>query len=326
MSSASIEHGPARALAPAKINPWLEVLRKRADGYHDIETWMLALDVCDVVEARSNGRGDVQIEVIGPHASADIPRDGSNLCVRAAAAALKAARRTGRVPRSSGVEIRLTKNIPSQAGLGGASADAAAAWLAVGAALGVELAADSAEAALATLGSDCVFFLKAATSGSAWCEGRGERVTALARAPTSWFVALLTPQVRCPTAAVYGALGKHLSAPRELHSLPATWLEMPASALRRRLFNRLEVVALEATPALAAWRHTLDACGADHFRLSGSGSSFYGLFDARDEAEQALDRIFGEAERRGLEARGRWIARPCGHAARLASAKISRDG
>jgi 4-diphosphocytidyl-2-C-methyl-D-erythritol kinase len=313
-------------LAPAKINLWLEVLRRRADGYHDIETWMLALDLCDVVEARANGRGDVQLEVTGACASADIPRDGTNLCVRAAAAALDAAREARRAARSSGVELRLTKNIPSQAGLGGASADAAAAWLAVESALKVELPPSSAERALASLGSDCVFFLKAASSGSAWCEGRGERVAALDGHAPEWFVALLTPAVRCPTATVYGALGKPLSASRELHSLPATWLDMPAHALRRRLFNRLEVVALEATPALAAWRDTLDACGAEHFRLSGSGSSFYGLFDARDDAEQALDRVFEAAARRGLEARGRWIARPAGHGARVMGPKISRDG
>jgi 4-diphosphocytidyl-2C-methyl-D-erythritol kinase len=101
---------------------------------------------------------------------------------------------------------------------------------------------------------------------------------------------------------------------------------MPASALRWRLFNRLEVVALETTPALATWRATLDACGAEHFRLSGSGSSFYGLFDAREDAERALDRIFDAAERRGLEARGRWITRPARHGARLCEAKNSRDG
>jgi 4-diphosphocytidyl-2C-methyl-D-erythritol kinase len=95
--------------------------------------------------------------------------------------------------------------------------------------------------------------------------------------------------------------------------------------VRRFLFNELEAVALEAIPALVPWRKALDLGGGEHFRLSGSGSSFYGLFDTRDEAQGALDRVVDEARRRGLRERGRWITRPTGFGAKLSSPALSED-
>jgi 4-diphosphocytidyl-2-C-methyl-D-erythritol kinase len=340
-----------RALAPAKINPWLEVVGRRPDGYHDIRTWMLALDLCDRVDVQASGTDEIAIDVAGPFASADVPRDASNLCWRAASLALEFARashdsggagarggsrardeahsraraeardevRAHERPPPRGVHIRLEKNIPSQSGLGGASSDAAATWIATLAALGVEAPASLAEPALASLGSDCVFFGKAASTGLGWCEGRGERVTVAAHPTAPWTVALLTPDVRCPTAAVYAAFRKPLRVSSERHSLPPNWFAMPATSVRRLFFNELEAVALDAIPALVPWRSALDACGAEHFRLSGSGSSFYGLFDNLDEAKITLDRVVGEARARGLHARGHWIARPAGFGAKLIS-------
>lgn len=322
---AADERGTARAIAPAKINPWLEILGRRPDGYHDLQSWMLAVDLCDEVEVRADASGEIALEVAGPCASADIPSDASNLCWRAAARALEVVRRERPGRASAGVRIRLEKNIPSQSGLGGASSDAAATWLAVLAAFAVETPDSVACDALAALGSDCVFFAKASSTGLAWCEGRGERVTIGARVGAPWFVALLTPTVRCPTASVYAAYRKPLRDARQLHTLPAAWSEMPANSVRRLFFNELEAVAMEAIPALVPWRKTLDACGGEHFRLSGSGSSFFGLFDKRDEAEITLDRIVGEARTRGLHARGHWITRPTGFGAKLRPRSDSKD-
>jgi 4-diphosphocytidyl-2-C-methyl-D-erythritol kinase len=318
------------ALAPAKINPWLEVLGRRPDGYHDLQTWMLSIELCDRVEARPRADGEIRLALGGPCASADIPCDASNLAWRAAEKALEVVRRAGPASpalggAAPGVELHLEKHIPSQAGLGGASSDAAATWLAVLAAHGIETSESIAESALAALGSDCVFFAKAARTGLGWCEGRGERVTVGARVSAPWVVALLTPDVRCPTASVYAALRKPLRLPARRNSLPAAWFEMPAAAVRGHFFNELEAVALDAIPALVPWRNALDACGGEHFRLSGSGSSFYGLFDTRDEAEVLLERIVGAARARGLTARGRWITRPAGFGARLATGELSKD-
>jgi 4-diphosphocytidyl-2-C-methyl-D-erythritol kinase len=344
VSSTAEAPGFAEAIAPAKINPWLEVLGRRPDGYHEIETWMIAIDLCDRVTARVDASGAIRFSISGAFASADIPCDESNLCWRAAAEVLELVKsrdasiganadveiaKSDTAPASSrralGLELHLVKNIPSQAGLGGASADAAATWIAAAKALGIDARTPAASAALARLGSDCVFFLEAASTGSAWCEGRGERVTIGPRVNANWFVAILTPEVRSPTRSVYAAFRKHLRGSREPHTLPPSWFEMTASAVRPFFFNELEAAALAAIPALAPWRATLDSCGAEHFRLSGSGSSFYGLFDDRDEAQSTLDRILFAARVRGLCERGSWIVRPTGFGARLASRELSED-
>jgi 4-diphosphocytidyl-2C-methyl-D-erythritol kinase len=80
----------------------------------------------------------------------------------------------------------------------------------------------------------------------------------------------------------------------------------------------LEEAALKAAPSLRAWRAVLDECGAAHFRMSGSGSSFFGVFDDCVEAKATLERVRAAAERRGLAVRGQWTTRPRGAAAGLA--------
>src|SRR4030095_2897871 len=113
-----------RARAPAKLNLELAVLGKRPDGYHEVDTLLLALDLADELELVRTSAAGVRVELAGPFASADIPADGSNLAARAAQQVLDLAGGQG------GIALRLTKNIPSGSGLGGGSADAAAAWIA----------------------------------------------------------------------------------------------------------------------------------------------------------------------------------------------------
>jgi 4-diphosphocytidyl-2-C-methyl-D-erythritol kinase len=317
MSRAAVELS-----APAKLNLVLDVLGVRDDGYHELSTCMLALGLADRLRVRRNDGGAIALAVSGPQASPDVPTDAANLASRAAAAVLERARRAGVAGAQHGLDLELEKEVPSQSGLGGASADAAAAWIGAHAALGLALDEPATAQGLAELGSDCAFFYAARDSGVAWCTGRGELVRPLARAPTHWQVAILTPHVRCPTAAVYSALRNCLSTPAEVHSLPATWCELSASAARRYLFNRLEAAALEAFPQLRAWRELLDGCAAEHFRLSGSGASFFGLFDHRVEAQQALERISSRARSQGLELRGRWLTQPSGHGAVTRSSKL----
>lgn len=296
----------ARVLAPAKINLFLELLAKRPDGFHELETAMLALDLCDEVEAVAVARPGVEITVLGPAASTDVPTDATNLAVRAALACLDAARRAGAVDAETGLDLRLEKRIPSQAGLGGGSSDAAAAWLAAEAALAFEAAPDVRRAAMARLGSDCAFFLEAAATGFARCHGRGERVEPLPFAPSARSLALVVPAVAAPTALVY----RHAlvpDAPRRLVDADP-W---------REPFNRLEEAALRAIPALAHWRAALDAGGARAFVLSGSGSAFFAACASADESQELLERARTVARRTGLALRDARIASPSGHGAKL---------
>ena len=296
-------------LAPAKVNLTLQVLGRRDDGYHELRTWMAALELADRLTVEPTSDGRVELNLSGRYASPDVPVDGTNLATRAAQEALELARREGSVAKDAGVRLTLEKNVPSQAGLGGASSDAAAAWLGTETALGVQLGADLRRHGLGRLGSDCVFFIDALSTGLGLCVGRGEEVSPSTLPAPAWWVAVVTPDVVCPTAEVYGALENSLRRSRETQSVPIEPFGTRASEARRWLSNDLEGAALEARPELVSWREALGAAGCEHFLLSGSGSSFYGLFDDSDAARQGLESVAEAARARGLEHRGQWLTK-----------------
>lgn len=301
-----------RALAPAKVNLTLQVLAKRPDGYHEIRSWMLALDLCDRIAARASGSGRVTARVHGPAASADVPADESNLAVRAGTLVLEHARAQGLVGPGVGLDLELEKHVPSRAGLGGGSADAAAAWLAARAALGSDVSDALGERALARLGSDCVFFQKA-HGGMGIATGRGEVVERVDAPVPRWSIALVTPACGAPTAAVYA---RALPRDRDPSTVRARITE-PAMHARGWIENDLEAAAIAAIPALAAWRSSLDHAECAHWKLCGSGSSWFGLYDSEDEAEAALRRVESAARERGLGLRLARVVRAAGHGAVL---------
>jgi 4-diphosphocytidyl-2-C-methyl-D-erythritol kinase len=277
-----------RARAPAKVNLELAVLGKRPDGYHEIDTLLLALDLADELELVRTRPAGVRVELAGPFASADVPADATNLAARAAQQVLDLAGGQG------GVALRLTKNIPSGAGLGGGSADAAAAWIAAALLCGLDPRSSVAEAQLAALGSDCVFFWKASATGFARCQGRGERVEPRALPAQPRCLALIVPDVACPTARVYAAFRAGSGSG-----------------------NDLEAAALEAVPRLREWRETLDSCGGTRWRLSGSGSAFFAPQADPAAAAAGLERALAALRERALVPRGSWLARPSGRGAEI---------
>ena len=293
----------SRVLAPAKVNLRLDVLGRREDGFHGLETLMLAVGLYDEVAARRHTGTGLRLTVEGEFASGDVPCDERNLAWQSGQAALE------QLQPGAGIELVLEKNIPSRAGLGGASSDAAAALLAVELALGGSLDAAWKNEFLGRLGSDCVFFEEARSTGLAWCEGRGEKVQPLVQEADDWTIALVTPAAECPTAAVFGALEFPLSAPFARPTVPQM-IRTPAAAVRSWLFNHLESAAQAAVPEMTTWREALDAAGADHFRLSGSGSSYFGVFASKEEAGATLDAIRKSAADRQLGIRGTWVTGP----------------
>lgn len=305
------------AWAPAKVNPWLEVLGRRGDGFHELDTTMLALGLRDRVSVRRRREEGISLRVQGPQASEDIPTDRSNLVWRGAEAVLDLARGRARsaVDAFGGLEIRLEKHIPSRAGLGGGSSDAAAAVLASSLALGIELDAEEEGRLLSGLGSDCAFFAAARATGHGRCRGRGEQVEAWPAPPPCWIV-LLTPDVPCPTGAIYGALatqGGLEGVRRPVEYAPGT---VPEAA-----FNRLEGAALTAQPDLSDWRAWLDASGHRGFCLSGSGSSFFRIDRERASALRAWRELGEAAEREGRRLRVHGLYSPSGHGARSAESE-----
>jgi len=279
-----------RVRAPAKVNLSLAVLGRRADGYHEVDTRMLALELADELELWREPGGRVRLELSGPFATADVPTDETNLAARAVREVLRSA------GSPSGIGLRLRKQIPSGSGLGGGSSDAAAAWIGGATLLGLDPWSQAGEAALAALGSDCVFFWKAAKTGYARCLGRGERVEPAALPASPGCVALVVPSVACPTAQVYAAFRG-----------------------RSGRANDLEPAALEAVPELRAWRKALDFCGGTHWQLSGSGSAFFAAHDEIKNAKADLERAESAFRDRGLQPRGAWISKAAGRAAEILS-------
>jgi len=316
--SALESHGPwVRAHAPAKLNLQLAVLARRADGYHELESWMAALELGDRIELRARAQPGIACELFGPHASADVPRGASNLAVRAAAQVLELARAAGRP--WAGLELRLEKQLPSGAGLGGGRGVGAGAPRAAGGPVAAAVDVGARVAVLAQLGSDCVFFARARDSGLALCKGRGERVEPELAPRPAWHALVLVPNVHCATAAVYAALDTPLSTARSVPSLRTRIFDAHGErALRASLFNDLEPAALRVAPELRRWRALLDAHGAAHFRLSGSGSSFFGLYARPEEARAELDRLRRAAHAERLESRASFCSPLAARAAALA--------
>ena len=169
--------------SPCKINPTLEILGRRADGMHEVLTTLLALDLCDRVRVRIMRSESSSIELClsssGPAHSADIPLDASNLAWRGAQAVLDLAAQRGMDLSGLGIELHIDKHVPSQAGLGGGSSNAAAAAYGLARLLGLDCDDPGLQAGLGRLGADVAFFMAARHTGWALCRGRGERVQPL---------------------------------------------------------------------------------------------------------------------------------------------------
>ncbi len=179
---------------PAKLNLFLEVLGKRADGFHDLDTVMQAIGLCDELRITPGEEGEGLSLACS---DASLPTDSRNLVLRAALALRE---RTG---CRRGARLSLTKRIPMQAGLGGGSSDAAGALVGLNAAWGLGLSREELRQVAATVGSDVAFFLY---GGTARCTGRGEVVEPVP-APAVFHYVLVCPNVGVSTADAYGRLG-----------------------------------------------------------------------------------------------------------------------
>ena len=260
--------GALRVHAPAKLNLFLEVLGKRPDGYHELESLMVAVDLRDELDFANDPSGQIALECDDP----SLPTDGSNLVVRAA----ERLRAEAGVDR--GAKIVLRKSIPAQAGLAGGSSDAAATLLALDRLWGLSFPMERLEAIAGEIGSDVTFFFH---TPAAICRGRGERVEAVA-IPSPLHFVLFCPPVGVSTADVYRSLVPS-DRPRPIGEALEALKSGDARALGRTLFNRLQPVAEAIAPELSRVGQALCDLGPrlDGYLMSGSGSAYFGL--CRDE-------------------------------------------
>ena len=270
--------------APAKINLFLRVTGRRADGYHTLQTRMQKVGLFDLLKVQRGGEG-VRLHCVG----ADLPENADNLVHRAASLFLETvAQRRGRT--LGGVKISLTKNIPIAAGLGGGSSDAAAALKALNFLFEAGLTAGELAAIGLELGADVPFFL--ADTPAALAVGIGEILTPVA--PLSGcFVLLVNPGFSVSTRWVYQTFAltkeekttifknfRESADPAGQPCLSATVEGLPAA-----LENDLETVTITRYPEIGRIKEELLAHGAVAALMSGSGPTVFALFSDQQAAE-----------------------------------------
>ena len=265
--------------AHAKVNLLLRVLAREESGYHGIETLFCRLELADELAAERRDGGEVTLEVRG----AETGPVEQNLALRAASAALEVIR------RPFGVHLTLTKRIPVGAGLGGGSADAAAALSAVNQLAGDPIPRPELLHLAARLGADVPFCLAEASLALGW--GRGERMLALPALPPAP-VLLLTPGVAVRTAEAYAWVDE---------ARPAAWrrgaLLLDTGALSRwsdvarMAGNDFESAVFGRLPAVRAAFEALAGTHPLLCRMSGSGSTVFAVYRSERERDDARDML-----------------------------------
>ncbi len=286
--------------APAKLNLFLEVLGRRPDGFHELETVICSVGLYDTLSvdagedseesaelqfncnwsALARSRRVWQSETPTDSGDPQWPADRENLAYRALDLLRK---RTG---RRVGARVHLVKRIPLAAGLGGGSSDAAAALVAGNLAWQLGLSHDELMACAAELGSDVAFFL---ARHAAVCRGRGERVEPLAIGSPGWFV-IVRPEAGLATADVFKAC-RPSSAPRAVERLLAPLRTGNWGSTSREMFNALEPAAESLSPEIATLRREFEKLDVLGHQMSGSGTSYFGVCRSARVARRAAARL-----------------------------------
>ncbi len=267
--------GPTvHVLAPAKVNLFFDVLRRRPDGYHDVNTLMSAVTLFDTLQLTPQADGCVRLECrwalgyqarqVGTDGSAALPAERDNIVWRA----IELFRQRAGI--ESGVLVRLVKRIPVEAGLGGASSDAAAALVAANELWQTGWSRERLADLAVELGSDVPFFL---AGGSAVCTGRGERVepTAMARL----HLVLVKPPFGMSTAEVYRQCQSAGTAASNIEPMLEAARRGDVATVGKKLVNRLRPTAESLVPRLGEVGRRMAEVGGCGSEMSGSGSAWF---------------------------------------------------
>lgn len=271
---------------PAKLNLFLDVLGKRPDGYHELETLMVSIGLFDTLrfEANDSGGLELSLDPASPGIPKEmlplLPQDGRNLILKAAQLLRDV---TG---CQLGVKIHLSKMIPLQAGLGGGSSDAAAALVGLNVFWKLGLTSQELHPLAARLGSDVNFFLDSAPL--AICRGRGEQIEPIRLGRPLHFV-LVKPPVGLSTGEVFSRL--KIDRPRGSESICRAIETGNVSLLGVDLHNSLEVPSTELSDEVARTLSSLRRVSSVGQLMTGSGSSCFALCAHRGQAVQAARQL-----------------------------------
>lgn len=250
--------------APAKINLLLDVLRKRDDGYHEVEMIMTMVDLADRLEMMELPRDTIIISSQVGY----IPLDEKNLAFQAARLIKE------RYDVRTGVYIHLDKRIPVAAGLAGGSSDAAATLRGLNRLWRLNIPVEELQTLGAELGSDVPFCV---TGGTALATGRGEKLEPIAAPPQCWVI-LAKPPIHVSTQEIYGKLNakeipRHPSVPQMLRAIE----DQQFTDMCQAMGNVLEDVTVKVYPEVKQIKECMLRLGADGVLMSGSGPTVFGL-------------------------------------------------
>ncbi len=264
--------------AYAKINIGLDVLRRRADGYHEVKMIMQTVDIYDelVLERRKEPGIELRMD------NSELPSGGDNLICRAADLLFREKKIT------EGVNISLTKRIPIAAGMAGGSADAAAALRGLNELFDMGYSLKELQALGVGLGADIPYCL---AGGTMLSEGIGEILTPLPAPPAAHLV-IAKPDINVSTAFVYGNLhADRLAWHPDIDGMIAALQKGDLDGITGRLGNVLETVTVKAHPVIEQIRELLRKQGAENALMSGSGPTVFGIFKEKETAARAAEAV-----------------------------------
>ncbi|MCI9014553.1 MAG: 4-(cytidine 5'-diphospho)-2-C-methyl-D-erythritol kinase [Lachnospiraceae bacterium] len=264
--------------AYAKINIGLDVLRRRADGYHEVKMIMQTVDIYDelVLERRKEPGIELRMD------NSDLPSGGDNLICRAADLLFREKKIT------EGVNISLTKRIPIAAGMAGGSADAAAALRGLNELFDMGYSLKELQALGVGLGADIPYCL---AGGTMLSEGIGEILTPLPAPPAAHLV-IAKPDINVSTAFVYGNLhADRLAWHPDIDGMIAALQKGDLDGITGRLGNVLETVTVKAHPVIEQIKELLRKQGAENALMSGSGPTVFGIFKEKETAARAAEAV-----------------------------------
>ncbi len=275
------------ALSPAKVNLFLELGARRGDGFHEIDTVMVKVGLFDRLAFRVRRDHDIRIHVRDQSASG-LPDDSRNLVWQAIELMRKQSERT------FGMDVVLEKRIPVQAGLGGGSSNATTTLLTVNRMMKLGIARSGLASLASQLGSDQAFFF---ASAAARCTGRGEHMEPLPGFQRLWIVIGMPPQ-GLETGAVFRQLpavqtaGNDASdAMRSGADFCRNWSALTATQISSRIYNRLQPAARTLNPWIDRMRDAFARVNCFGHQMSGSGSSYFGVFNKKQDALIASRRL-----------------------------------
>ena len=270
---------PHRIKAPAKLNLRLKITGRRPDGYHELVSIMVPIDFVDLLEIRVLKERAIELSCEGFR----VPTDEKNLVYQAALSFFS------RTEIEQGVSIKLSKNIPVAAGLGGGSSDAAATLLTLNKIWSQPLSLSALSELAVQLGADVPFFLHCKPS---LATGIGEVLEPLKKWPKFWYV-IVTPPVQVSTSWVYGNLKLELT--RGEYDYIVKFLRNDPIAVSAILENDLEEVTSAKFPEIDTIKKCLLNAGAEGALMTGSGPSVFGIFSSLNQALSAKQSLISQS-------------------------------